>query len=226
MNQSLYSGKRAGMGRRLTGFLLVVAGMAVILTACTTTATNRTLIPGGPTSHSTSALAEVEASASSCTSSGGTWNGSTCSANPLANESGVCVTLVHELQSRYGFTFTYNNKASAENIDFVYPTSMTYGQLGDLGAGTHGNKHDLARLSFLAYGEGDRLRLIHAMQVGGMSTVNPVNTKIFPRTISGVPVTSNSVYHKLQVMQVPAGKLAYWINHYLTPVIHDCAEGD
>ena len=69
------------------------------------------------------------------------------SANPFANWSSTCITLANELQSSpYNFSYT----TSGTTINWEYPSALTYGQLGNLGAGTDGNKNDLAHLSYLA----------------------------------------------------------------------------
>lgn len=143
-------------------------------------------------------------------------------ANPFANWSSTCSTLANELQSSpYDFSYT----TSGTTINWSIPSSLTYGQLENLGAGTHGNKHDLAHLSYLANTVDNSSQLAADLGDAGMATTNPADG-IIPQTVKGVSIYNNSAYDKLQREQVPASKLTTWVNKYLMPVLNDCSAGD
>jgi hypothetical protein len=144
------------------------------------------------------------------------------SANPLVNWSSTCITLADELQSSpYDFTYT----TSGTTINWNIPPILTYGQLGNLGSGTHGNKNDLAHLSYLAYTVDNSSQLANDLGDAGMATINPADG-IVPQTVNGVSIYDNSAYDQLQGEQVPASDLSAWANTYLMPVLNDCAAGD
>jgi len=144
------------------------------------------------------------------------------SANPLANWSSTCITLANELQSSpYDFTYT----SSGTNTSWNIPPTLTYGQLGNLGTGTHGNKNDLAHLSYLATMVDNSSQLANDLGDADMATVNP-SDGVVPQTVNGVSIYDNSAYDQLQGEQVPASDLSTWANTYLIPVLNDCAAGD
>jgi hypothetical protein len=144
------------------------------------------------------------------------------SANSFANWSSTCITLANELQSSpYNFSYT----TSGTTINWEYPSSLTYGQLGNLGTGTDGNKNDLAHLSYLANTVDNSSQLANDLGDAGMATTNPADD-IVPQTVNGVSIYDNSAYDQLQDEQVPASSLSDWMNNYLLPVLNDCSAGD
>jgi hypothetical protein len=144
------------------------------------------------------------------------------SANPFANWSSTCITLVNELQSSpYDFSYT----TSGTTINWNMPSTLTYGQLGNLGSGTRGNKNDLAHLSYLATTVDSSSQLGNDLGDAGMATINPADG-IVPQTVNGVSIYNNSAYHQLQREQVSASNLSTWVNNYLLPVLNDCSAGD
>lgn len=146
----------------------------------------------------------------------------TASANPFATWSSTCTTLANELQSSpYNFTYT----ASGTTINWNYSPSLTYGQLGNLGTGTDGNKNNLSHLSYLAESVDNSSQLANDLADAGMATANPADG-IVPQTVNGVSIYDNSAYDQLQDEQVPASSLSAWMTNYLMPVLNDCAEGD
>ena len=144
------------------------------------------------------------------------------SANPFANWSSTCITLANELQSS-PYDFTYTTSGTAINWEFSY--GLTYGQLGNLGTGTHGNKNDLAHLSYLANTVDGSSQLGSDLGDAGMATINSADG-IVPQTVNGVSIFDNSAYNQLQDEQVSASNLSNWMNNYLLPVLNDCSAGD
>jgi hypothetical protein len=143
-------------------------------------------------------------------------------ANSFADWSSTCITLANELQSSpYNFSYT----TSGTTINWEYSSSLTYGQLGNLGTGTHGNKNDLAHLSYLANTVDNSSPLANDIGDAGMATVNPADG-IVPQTVNGVSIYDNSGYNQLQDEQVPSSDLSNWMNNYLLPVLNDCSAGD
>ena len=144
------------------------------------------------------------------------------SANPFANWSSTCTTLVNELQSSpFGFSYT----TSGTTTNWNSPSTLTYGLLGNLGSGNHGNKNDLAHLSYLATTVDNSSQLANDLGNAGMATINPTDG-IVPQKVNGVSIYNNSAYHQLQGEQVPASNLSTWVNNYLIPVLNDCSAGD
>jgi hypothetical protein len=147
---------------------------------------------------------------------------STASANPFADWSSTCVTLANELQSSpYNFTYT----VSGTTINWNYSSSLTYGQLGNLGTGAHGDKNNLSHLSYLAETIDNDSQLANDLGDAGNATVNP-SDGVVPQTVKGVSIYNNSAYDQLQDEQVPGSNLSNWTNNYLMPVLNDCAEDD
>jgi hypothetical protein len=132
------------------------------------------------------------------------------------------VTLADELQSS-PYNFSYTNSGST--IDWEYPSTLTYGQLGNLGAGTHGNKNDLAHLSYLANSVDDSSELANDLGDAGTAAISPADG-IVPQTVNGVSIYNNSAYDHLQDEQVPVSNISNWMNNYLVPVLNDCSAGD
>lgn len=146
----------------------------------------------------------------------------TASANPFASWSSTCITLANELQSApYDFSYT----ASGKTTTWDYSSTLTYGQLGNLGTGTHDNKNDLAHLSYLANTVESSSQLASDLGDAGTATISPADG-VVPQKVNGVSIYNNSAYHQLQDEQVPESNLSNWVNNYLMPVLNDCSEGD
>jgi hypothetical protein len=146
----------------------------------------------------------------------------TVNANPFANWSSTCITLADELQSS-PYDFSYTNSGSA--LNWTAPSALTYGQLANLGGGSHGNKNDLSHLSYLAESVDGSSQLANDLSAAGMATVSPADG-IIPQTVNGVSIYNNSAYDQLQGEQVPVSNLSGWVNSYLMPVLNDCSAGD
>lgn len=131
------------------------------------------------------------------------------------------MTLANEIQSS---PYDYSYTGSGTALNWTIPSALTYGQLGNLGSGTHGNKNDLAHLSYLAESVDDNPQLANDLGDAGMATINPTDG-IVPQTVKGVSIYKNSAYRLLQAEQVPASKLLKWSNKYLLPVLNDCSTG-
>jgi hypothetical protein len=109
-------------------------------------------------------------------------------------------------------------------MDWNTPGGLNYGQLADLGSGTHGNKNNLEHLSYLA-GTVDSAQLANDLADAGMATMIPTDG-IVPQTVNGVPIVDDSAYRQLQNEQVPLSNLLKWMRTYLVPVLSDCTKGD